>query len=138
MLKVTKVSNDAQVDGVWTDDYNDVSLLIARADSANYNYDNVLTKRMAPHKKKLENNKSIPNAVAKKIMISVAAEAVLLGWNKTGHKGEIVLDDEGNPAVYSLENAVDLLTIDPDLKKFVDDFAGDLDNFLDTEEIAKK
>jgi len=138
MKKVTNTNSDHQINGVWTTDYNDVSLLIARADSANANYENVLTRAMAPHKKKMERGKSLDNATAKRIMIKVVSETILLGWNKKGHAGKTVNDDDGTPASYSIENAVDLLNIDPDLRKFVDDYSTDIDSYLDVEGIAKK
>jgi len=138
VMKVTKVSNSAQVDGIWTTEYNDVSLKIARSDSANYNYENSLTKAMLPHKKKMQKGQSIDNAVAKKLMIRVMAETVLVDWNKPGHKGDTIQEDDGKPAPYSVDNAIELLTLDPDLKSFVDDFAGELDNFLDIEGTVKK
>lgn len=138
MKKVTKTNTDHQVNGVWTTDYNDVSLLIARADSANANYENVLTRAMAPHKKKMERGKSLDNATAKRIMIKVVSETILLGWNRKGHTGEMVLEDDGTPSPYSVENAVELLNIDPDLRKFVDEYSTDIENYLDVEETAKK
>lgn len=138
MRRVTKVSNSKQVDGVWTTDFGEISLLIARSDSANYNYENALQKYMAPHKKKMERGKSLSNEAAKQVMIKVTAEAVLLGWNEKGHKGDMVLDDDGKPAEYNFDNCVDLLKIDPDLRKFVEEYATDIDHYMDDKEVVGK
>jgi len=137
MKKFTKTSSQKEIEGVWTD-YEGSSLLIARSDGANQNYDNVLQRLMKPYKSKMERGKSVSNEVAKKVMTRVTAEAILLDWNKEGHDGEMILDDDDSPAEYSIKNATELLTKDKDMRKFVDDFAGDIDNFLNEVEIAKK
>lgn len=128
MLKFTKTDTKSELEGVWTD-YEDglgnsLKILVARSDG-NPHYESTLTRLMAPHKKKMERGKSIENSVAKKIMTQVLAKEILLNWDDS-----VLLDDEGKPVKYSVDNAIELLTNDNDLRDYVSDFSGDQANFL--------
>lgn len=128
MLKFTKTDSKKEAEGTWLD-YDDglggiLKLKIARSDG-NPHYEATLTRLMAPHRKAMEKGKSIDNKVAKRIMINVLAKEILLGWDENA-----LLGDDGNPTPYSEEAAVELLTSDSDLHKFVSDQAEDQTNFL--------
>jgi len=128
MLKFTKTDNKSELEGVWLD-FDDgfgniLKVLVARSDG-NPHYDATLTKLMAPYKKKMERGKSIDNNVAKRIMTKVLAKEILLGWDE-----KVLLDDEGKPVKYSEANAMELLTTDNDLREFVSNESGDINNFL--------
>lgn len=127
MLKFTKTDTSSELEGVWTE-YDDglggvLKLKIARTDG-NPHYNSTLTRLMAPFRKKMEKGKNIDNEVAKRVMTQVLAKDILLGW-----EGEI-FDDDGNPAKYSYDNAIELMTQDNDLRDFVLDFSSDQTNFL--------
>ena len=128
MLKFTKTEAKKELEGVWLD-FDDglgniLKVLIARSDG-NPHYEATLTKLMAPYKKKMERGKSLDNEVAKRIMTKVLAKEILLGWDES-----VLLDDEGKPTKYSEENAIELLTMDNDLRDFVSNESGDINNFL--------
>ena len=57
---------------------------------------------------------------------------MLLGWRG--------LEVDGKDVPYKLDNAVDLLTSDPDCRDFVMSFAEDMENFFkkDNDELKKK
>lgn len=128
MLKFTKTDNTSELEGVWMD-FDDgigniLKVLVARSDG-NPHYEATLTKLMAPYRKKMERGKSIDNNVAKRIMTKVLAKEILLGWDENA-----LLDDEGKPVKYSEANAIELLTTDGDLREFVSNESGDINNFL--------
>jgi len=128
MLKFTKTSRTAELEGVWLD-FDDglgniLKVKIARSDG-NPHYDAKLAKLMSPYQKKMERGKSVGNDIAKRIMTRVAAEELLLGWDEN-----TLLGDDEKPAKYSPEASLELLTQDSDLRDFVINEAGDQANFL--------
>jgi len=128
IMKFTKVDRSKELEGSWLD-YDDgaggtIKLLVARTEG-NPHYDSLLTKKMQPHRKKMEKGKSISNDVAKRIMNEVYSKEILLDWEK-----EVLFDDEGKEISYSSEAAVELLSDDHDLRDAVIEFSGDQSNFL--------
>lgn len=136
MLKFTKTSRIKELEGVEVE-YDDgcgnsLKLTIARS-SNNPHYDAKLSQLTEPYRKQMKKGKSISNEIARKLNIRALAEEILLGWDEKD-----LLDDEGKPVKYSVDNAIELLTNDGDLREFVEDFSLDINNYIDIEEVSGK
>lgn len=136
MLKFTKTSRASELEGVWTE-YDDgagnvLKLKVARANN-NPHYEARLTRLMEPYKNKVKKGKDVSNDVAKRIMNEVIGNELLLDWDSTA-----LLDDNGKPVKYTPELSVELVTYDPDLREYVEEFAGNMSNFIDPDVISGK
>ncbi len=127
MLKFTKTESKKEVNGVWTSFDNglgdEVEFLIARAGGANDAYSTAIQEKSKPYRK---NGKQPTEAQSNRIVINAMAEFLLIDWKPS----EFLLSDDGKPAKYSVDDAVELLKQDDDLVLEVLSFAGDMSNFL--------
>ena len=128
MLKITPVDDSLQTNGAWAE-YHGVELLIAR--SGNSKYKSAFRHKIKPYKKQIDNG-TLPPETSDRILSETIAETVLLGWRG--------LEADGKDVPYTLDNAIDLLTSDPDCRDFVMSFSEDMENFFkkDDEELKKK
>lgn len=128
MLKFSKTDRTLELEGTWLDFPdncgNILKVKVARSDG-NPHYESTLTRLSKPHQKNLSKGKTIPPEESKRIMTEVAARELLLDWDS-----ESLLDDEGKPVKYSVDNAIELLTSDNDLRDFVLTESGEQSNFL--------
>ena len=134
MLKFTKTSRKKELEGAVAE-YDDgcgniLHLTIARS-SNNPHYESKLVSLMEPYRKQQKKGKDISNEVAKRIMIKVYAEEILLGWDEND-----LLDENGKPVKYSVDNAIELLTHDGDLREFVEEYSSNMNNYIDVEEVS--
>lgn len=121
MLKITPIAKTAE-DGAYVN-YRGVDLLVARA--GNTKFKAAFRRTTKPYRNEIDNGK-LDEETSERLIAEAMAEGVLVGW-----KNFIV---DGKEIKYSVENAVDLLTSDPDCYDFVSDFSKDIDNYLEQDE----
>jgi len=117
-LKITPVDAQAARDGTWTK-YRGVDLKIARA--GNEKFAKTFMRLSRPHRKDIQQD-TIDNKIAADIMCEALADGILVGW-----KNFVINDEE---IEFNKENAFSLLKNDEDCRKFVQEFAQDLNNFI--------
>ena len=121
-------NKNAEIEGIWQDIGDGVSLLIARI--GNPQYQKEFQKIAKPHRRALRRG-TLSDEVAEKLLIKAMAKNILLDW-----KG---LEEDGEPIPYSYENAVRILTEYKDLRDYVSDMANEIDAFkLEDDEEAEK
>lgn len=127
---------DLQTNGIWVP-FDDASILIAYADSANPNYERAIERFTHKHQKKINNDKAMRRPENRKqvleAVISAYAEAVVLDWKN------LKLGDED--LVYSKEACKKILLDYPELYSEIRDFAMEFSNFQneeDSEEVVEK
>lgn len=106
-------------------DYGEAKIRVRRAGGSNRRYSDLVSKKLRPFKRQLENESLDPDT-GSRIMAEVYAESVLIGW-------EGVKDADGNPIAFSRENAVKLLTDLPELFRDIQEQSQRLANFRDEE-----
>jgi hypothetical protein len=128
MLRITPIDNNAAQDGAWTV-YRGVDLKIARA--GNDRFAKHFMSASRPHRQDIDKGR-LDTKTAERIMCESMAEGILMDW-----KNLKVGDQE---VEYSKTNAFDLLKNDPDCRDFVQEFARELNNFIekDKDETAAK
>ena len=128
MLKITPTDSSLEKNGTKTN-YRGVTLIIAR--SNNVKFRSVFNQLSKPYRKEIQDN-SINEKDSRDIMIQAFARAILVGWED--------FQIDGREVPYTLKNAIDLLTNDPDCYDFVSDFSGNLSNYLveEEDELVKK
>lgn len=136
MLKFTKTSRNKELEGTEAEYDNGcgkvLHMIIARSTN-NPHYESKLVHLMEPYRKQQKKGKEISNEQARRIMIKVYAEEILLNWNKAD-----LLGDDGKPVPYSVDNAIELLTNDGDLREFVEEFSSNMNNYIDVGETSGK
>lgn len=105
-FSVFKTNAKLEKEGIIID-YEAFKFRIARAGGANSDYKRILRAKFRPFRHQFE-TETISNEIAKKLLIEVFAESVVLGW-------EGVCDEDGNEIEFNKENCVKLLTELPDL-----------------------
>lgn len=78
--------------------------LIARA--GNIQYGKLLTKLVNKHQRILDGKDDAADAKSDEIMCEVIAKTILKGW-----EGEIIVEKDGEPVPYSVENAMKALRL---------------------------
>lgn len=97
------VNETAAKDGVWVPYRGDIEFLIAKSGNKNYRKNaQVLFKR---HARLLDQNDDAAEAKGRELLIELTARTILLGWKGT-------VKYQGEPLVYSVENAKKLLDQD--------------------------
>jgi hypothetical protein len=122
------VDKKAEVEGIWQNIGDGVSVKVARIGSTEYQKE--FQRISKPHKRAIRRG-VLNDDVAEKLLIKVMAKTVLLDW-----KG---LEEDGKEIPYSEENAVRILTDYRDLRDYVSDIANDMEAFKkeDDEEAEK-
>lgn len=111
----------AEVEGVWIDYAEGVSMKIARMGGANYEYSRYLSAQLKPYKFQLDKG-TLSEEKSKEIMADVIARCVLKDW-----KG--VTDGQGQPIEFSLAAAKEILFQYPELLKDLQTQASDYRRF---------
>ena len=87
----------AEKEGVWVE-YGDIKFLIAM--SGNRKYRERFLKLYKPHERLFKTNSEAAEAKSNEILADVMAHTILLDWT-----GEMVVEKDGQPVKYSVENA---------------------------------
>jgi hypothetical protein len=117
--KLYATNEDKETDGVWQDLGDGIEMLIARI--GNPKYQKLFQRLSKPHRKAIRRG-SLKEDVAEKLMIECMAETVLLGWKN--------VEMDGKPLPYSKENAIKILTEFKDLKDYINDFANEMEAYM--------
>lgn len=111
--------------------YPGFTITIHRAGGSNAKYATALKDKARPYSKLIAAG-MLDEAVASKMLVEAFAEAVVVGWKN-------VVDRDGKPLEFSVENCVKLFTDLPDLYADVRAQAEDFKNFqADNEEAERK
>jgi hypothetical protein len=124
MLKITPVGDKAEL-GSWAN-YRGVKLKIARLNNTAYR--NKLRSLMRPYQKEIDNN-TLDDDLSDQLICEALTGTILLDWEKETFPGKVE---------YTKDNAIDLLINDIDCRNFVLEFAGDIGNYLERDEVATK
>jgi hypothetical protein len=126
MIKITKTDTSKETEGVWTE-YEGVKVLVARMNNASF-----LRALREKSKSTVEGNlQAMATEKSDALMIEVMAEHILLGWKP--------FDFDGQTIEHNRENAISLLTHDPDFRDFISDFSRNVGNFMqDSESVVGK
>jgi hypothetical protein len=120
MIKITKTDASKETEGVWTE-YEGVKVLIARMNNASF-------LRALRDKAKTTVEGSLQGMATDKsdaLMTEIMAEHILLDWKPFEY-------DKGT-VEYNRENAISLLTHDPDFRDFLADYSRNVSNFMQDE-----
>lgn len=120
-----KTDPNAEQNGIDLD-FGDFKVTIARSGGANKKYEKLIRQKLDRYKRAIAFD-ALPEETAKRVLIECYAEAVVLGW--TG-----VLDENGLPIDFSVENCVKLFTELPEFFTQVREESERVGNFL----IAKR
>ena len=123
-LHITPVDHKAQEDGTWAF-YRGVRLLIARNNNPRFKAS--FRRLSKPYERDLEKG-TLPEETSEHILCRSMAEGILVGWDET----TFVIN--GEQIEYSIDSAYNLLKNDPDCRDFINEFAGEVSNFLRTEQ----
>jgi len=127
MLDFDESTVDKESDGVWQE-YEGSEFRIAHM--GNMGFQREFARLQRPYKRDIAKDRLDPST-AQKIMCQAMAKHVLLDWrNVKGKDGEVA---------YSTEKAYSLLNRNSSFRRFVVDFATELDNFRaeELEEVGK-
>ena len=117
MIKITKTDRDKEENGVWTS-YEGVSIRVARVNNAFF-----LKALREKAKQTVEGNiRDMSEEKSDAIMVEVMAEHTLKEWKP--------FDYDGQKIEHDFDNAVSLLTHDPDFRDYVADFSRNPANFM--------
>lgn len=122
LKKAFATDEQKEIEGVWIEIGENAELLIARAGNPKYN--KLLEKLQKPHRAAIARDR-LPINVARKMIIEVLAETVLLDWKNIEYDGHLE---------YSKENALMLLTKLKDFRELVSDLAREEANFRAVQE----
>lgn len=106
-------------------DYGTAKIRVRRAGGSNRKFSDLLTKKLRPYKRQLENETLDPDT-GTRVMAEVYAEAIVTGW-------EGVTDSADKPLPFTRDNCVKLFLDLPDLFRDVQEQAQKLANFREEE-----
>lgn len=129
--KLFGTDKTAEIEGIWVDYPNGVSMKIARMGGANTEYARYLTNQLKPYKFQLDRG-TLSEEKSKEILLDVFARYVLKDWSG-------VTDEKGQPIEYSVEAAKKVLAEYPELLNELQTLASDYRRFAQEvlEETAK-
>ena len=126
MIRITKTDLDKEKNGVWTE-YEGVEILVARMNNASF-------LRALNSKAKSTVEGSLQGMASEKsdaLMIEVMSEHILLDWKP--------FEYDGIETPYNQDNAISLLTHDPDFRDYLSDYSRNVSNFMqDKEDVVGK
>jgi hypothetical protein len=111
-------------EGVWTPPFKGVEFLVSHV--SNIEFQNKLARLQQPYAKQIEKRKLAP-AKQRDILCKAMAGTLLRGW-----RGSMV-DKDGNAVKYTDELAERVLLNNIEVRDFVTEFSGDLDNYRQEE-----
>jgi len=119
LRKLYGTDTNKETDGIWQDFGDGIEMKVARI--GNPKYQKLFQKLSKPHRKAIRRG-TLKEDVAEKLMIECTAETILLDWRG------IELDGKALP--YSKDNAIMILTEFKDLKEYVNDFANEMEAYM--------
>lgn len=119
--KLFGTDKTAEIEGIWVDYPNGVSMKIARMGGANTEYSRYLTNQLKPYKFQIDRG-TLSEDKSREILLEVFARYVLKDW-----KG--VTDEKGQPIEYSVEAAKKVLAEYPELLNELQTLASDYRRF---------
>jgi len=124
-LKKFATNKNKEVDGIWHDLGDGLSVLVARARNTKYIAE--LRLRMKPYQNRLQRNDSTMEEIAEKVITEVMAKTILLDW-----KG---MENDGKKFPYSYENCVAVLSDKKytDFRELIEGLADDMSAYRDEE-----
>jgi hypothetical protein len=127
-LKKFATNKEKEVDGIWHDLGDGLSVLVARA--KNTKYISELRLRMKPYQNRLQRNDPSMEEIAEKIITEVMARTILLDW-----KG---MENDGKKFPYSYENCVAVLSDKQytDFRDLIEGLSDDMSSYRDEEKEA--
>lgn len=120
------VNETKESDGVWVE-YGDVKFLIAM--SGNRKYREKFLKLYKPHERLLQGKSKAAEAKSAEIMAEVMSTTILLSWT-----GKLIVEKDGQPVEYSVENARKALQNLPRFRALITEFSEDFKLFKAVED----
>ena len=124
-------TNKEKESGIRVEPLPGIYFWIKRTGGSNKTYSEQATKRLRPYVQKFNSGKSIPLDTITDINQDLYVEYALTSW-------ENVTDRQGNQLPFTKENAKKLLQELPELYAYLSEESSNLDNFKESEDIAKK
>jgi len=121
MFDLDKTTAEQESNGVWTD-FNGGKFRIAHTN--NMVFQREIARLQAPYRKKIDKGTLDPK-IQLEIMCKAMARGILLDWKNVGSKGQEI--------PYNEDSAISVLTLNSDLREYIQDFALDLENFRQEE-----
>jgi hypothetical protein len=121
MFDLNKTTAERESSGVWAD-FNGGKFKIAHTN--NMVFQREITRLQSPFRKKIDKGNLDPK-IQLDIMCKAMARGILLDWKNVGA--------EGKEVEFSEESAINVLSLNSDLREFVQDYALDLENYRDEE-----
>lgn len=121
MFDLDKTTAEQESQGVWTD-FGSGKFKVAHTN--NMVFQREITRLQAPYRKKIDKGTLDPK-IQLDIMCKAMGKGILLDWKDVGSKGKAMGYDE--------EAAIKVLTLNSDLRDYIQEFALDLENFREEE-----
>lgn len=118
MFVIDSINTDGQENGVWAE-FKGSRFLIASL--SNLNYQRELARLQQPHRRNIEKG-TVDPVVLRDILCGALARGILKDW-------ENVVDSSGRMVPFSVDTAARVLAYNEDLRDFVVEFAGNVDNY---------
>ena len=117
--KLYGTDENKETDGIWQDMGDGIKVKIARI--GNPKYQKLFQKISKPHRKAIRRG-TLKEDVAEKLMIECMAKTIVLDWKN--------IEVDGKVLPYSVENAIQILTDFKDLKEYINDFANEMEAYM--------
>ena len=105
-------------EGVWQDMGDGLKMRIARI--GNPKYQKRFEALSKPHRRALRRG-TLSNEIAEKLLVQCIAETIVLDWEG--------VEENGKETPFSVENAVRILLEYPELRKYVEDIANEMEGY---------
>jgi hypothetical protein len=105
-------------EGVWQDMGDGLKMRIARI--GNPKYQKRFEALSKPHRRALRRG-TLSNEIAEKLLVQCIAETIVLDWEG--------VEEDGAETPFSVENAVRILLEYPELRKYVEDIANEMEGY---------
>ena len=117
--KLYGTDENKEKEGIWQDMGDGIRIRIARI--GNPNYQKLFQRLSKPHRKAIRRG-TLKEDVAEALMIECMAETIVLDWEG--------IELDGKKLPYSKENAVMILTEFKDLREYINDFANEMEAYM--------
>jgi hypothetical protein len=127
--KLYGTNENKEIDGVWQDMGDGIEVRIARI--GNPEYQKLFQRISKPHRKAIRRG-TLKEDVAEKLMIECMAKTIVKDWKN--------IEVDGKNLPFSVDNAIMILTEFKDLKEYINDFANEMEAFMqeDAEEAEEQ
>jgi hypothetical protein len=118
-------SSSLSDEGVWVD-FEGSRFLIAHL--SNMKFQRTFARLQQPYRKKIEAGTLDPE-ISKKLLCQAMSEGILLNWDNVTNKSGVIQ--------YSPEFGFKLLMNNPAVREFISEYASNIDNFRQIEDLGK-